>query len=80
MLQPIEDAIGFFRPAVGRFHQTRPAAGHDREIRLRYSCSQFARECIVGMRRRETRRPEDRNTRPHEVEGTKAMDQFAKDP
>ena len=79
MLQPIEMPLASFAPRLAA--SIRP--GPPPVMTVNFACAimaQFARECIVGMCRWEACRTEDGNTRAHEVEGTKAVDQFAKDP
>src|SRR5205823_9354232 len=42
-------ATDFFRAAVGRFHNARPAAGHNRETEPGNGCARFSGELIIRI-------------------------------
>ena len=70
---------GLARAAVGRFHDARPAARHDREPRSRKQRRHAAGRLVIWMVGAEARRAEDRDTWANEVERAEAADELEED-
>jgi hypothetical protein len=70
-------AAGFLRTTVSGFHNSWPAASHDRETQLAQPSAHLARERIVGILFGEARRPEHRHARTDEMKRPESADEIA---
>ncbi len=70
-------AAGVARAAIGGLHQARAAAGHHGEAERAHAAADFARDLVERMRLAESRRSEDRDARPDEVQRAESADEVA---
>src|SRR2546430_9583470 len=65
-------SVDIFCSAIGRFHNTRPATGHDGESELGNSRTHFARQLITGMTLFYSSGTEDSHAWSHKMEHAKS--------
>lgn len=65
-----------FRPAVGGFHDSRTAAGHDRESQLCEFPCDLSGEGVIGITLSQASRTEDSDARADEMELAKPLDEL----
>src|SRR5438046_5747989 len=73
-------AVDIFRPAIGRFHDSRSATSHDGESELRDARAHFTGQVITGMTFFNSRRTKDGHTWPNEVEHPKPAQKIQQNP